>query len=107
MGQSFLDYRNLLRPEGVTLLDARKSSLAQNEQTLEWSLLLQGQQGLKKDWGVESTANWLQVHLSLFETQIYWSISFSVLLTNRNSFNKICQSFSFSRIFDQQNLSVK
>ena len=47
VGQSFLDYPNLPCPQGVTLLDARKSSLVQNEQTLEWSLLLEEQQGLK------------------------------------------------------------
>ena len=37
MGQSFLDYLNLLRAQGVTLEDAGKSGLVQNEQNLEWS----------------------------------------------------------------------
>ena len=62
MGQSFLDYLNLLHAQGVTL-----------QESLEWSLLLEGQQGLKKDWGVESTANWVQVHLPAFET---WCFAF-------------------------------
>ena len=31
MGQSFLDYLNLLHPQGVTLEDAGKSGLFQNE----------------------------------------------------------------------------
>ena len=61
IGQSFLDYLNILRAQEVTLEDARKSALVQNEQSLEWPLQLEGQQGLKEDWGVESTANWLQV----------------------------------------------
>ena len=39
-----------------------KSGFVQIEQSLEWSLLLEGQQGLKKDWGVESSTNWVQVH---------------------------------------------
>ena len=55
MGQSFLDYLNLLHAQGVTLEDVGKSGLVQNEQSLKWSLL---QQGLKKDSGVESTVNW-------------------------------------------------
>ena len=67
MGQSFLDYLNLLHAQGVTLEDAGKSGLVQNEQSLEWSLLLEGQQSLKKDWGVEITANWVQVHTLAFE----------------------------------------
>ena len=69
IGQSFLDYLNILRALEVTLEDARKCALVQNEQSLEWPLLLEGQQGLKKDWGVESTANWLQVHMPAFETR--------------------------------------
>ena len=56
MGESFIDYLNLLHAQ-VTLEDAGKSGLVQNEQSLEWSLLLMGQQGLKKDWEVESTVN--------------------------------------------------
>ena len=32
MGQSFLDYLNLLHAQGVTLADAGKSGLVQNEQ---------------------------------------------------------------------------
>ena len=39
--------------------------------SLEWSLLLEEQQGLKKDWGVESTENWEQVHLLAFETRYF------------------------------------
>ena len=39
--------------------------------SLEWSLLLEEQQGLKKDWGVESTANWKQVHFPAFETRYF------------------------------------
>ena len=35
MGQSFLDYLNLLRAQGVALEDAEKSVLFQNEQSLE------------------------------------------------------------------------
>ena len=54
MGQSFIDYLNLLHAQGVTLEDAEKSGLVQNEQSLEWSLLLEARQGLKKDWEVES-----------------------------------------------------
>ena len=49
MGQSFIDYLNLLHAQGVTLEDAEKSGLVQNEQSLEWSLLLEARQGLKKD----------------------------------------------------------
>ena len=77
MGQSYLDYLNLLHAQGVTLKDAGKSGLVQNEQSLEWSLLLEGQQSLKKDWGVESTANWVQVHLPAFETWYFPFVSFS------------------------------
>ena len=43
MGQSFLECLNLLHAQGV-------SGLVQHEQSLEWSLLLKGRQGLKKDW---------------------------------------------------------
>ena len=35
MGQSFLDYLNLLQVQGVTLEYAGKSNLVQNEQSLE------------------------------------------------------------------------
>ena len=75
-GQSFLDDLNLLHAQGVTLKDAGKSGLVQNELSLECSLLLEGQQGLKKDWGVESTANWVQVHLPSFETSYFPFMSF-------------------------------
>ena len=43
MSQSFLDYLNLQHPQGVTHEDAGKFGLVQNEQSLEWSLLLKGQ----------------------------------------------------------------
>ena len=76
IGQSFLDYLNILRAQEVTLKDARESGLVQNEQSLEWPLLLEGQQGLKEDWGVESTANWLQVHMPAFETRYFPFMSF-------------------------------
>ena len=76
MDQSLFDYLNLLHAQGVTLKDAGKSGLVQNEQSLEWSLLLEGQQGLKKDWGVESTANLVQVHLPAFETWYFPFVSF-------------------------------
>ena len=66
MGQSFLDYLNLLHAQRVTLKDAWKSGLVQNEQSLECSLLLEGQQGLKKGWGVESTANCLHLGYGTF-----------------------------------------
>ena len=49
MGQSFPDYLNLLHAKEVTVNDARESGLIQNEQSLEWSLFLEEQQGLKKD----------------------------------------------------------
>ena len=45
LGQSFLDYQNPLHAQGVTLTDAGKSGLVQNEQSLEWSLLLELQVG--------------------------------------------------------------
>ena len=61
MVQIFLDYPILLHAQGVTLEDPGESGLVQNEKSLEWSLLLEEQQGLKEDWGVESTANWVQV----------------------------------------------
>ena len=76
MGQGFLDYLNLLHAQGVTLEDAEKSGLAQNKQSLEWSLLMEGQHGLKKDWGVESTANWAQVHFPASETWYFPFVSF-------------------------------
>ena len=76
IGQSFLDYLNLLQAQGVTLKDAGKSDLVQNEQSLEWSLLLEGEQSLKKDWGVESAANWVQVHLLAFKTWYFPFVSF-------------------------------
>ena len=49
MGQSFPDYLNLLHAKEVTVNDARESGLIENEQSLEWSLFLEEQQGLKKD----------------------------------------------------------
>ena len=76
IGQSFLGYLNLLHAQGVTLDDVGKSGLVQNEQSLEWSLLLEGQLGLKKDWGVESTADWVQVHLPPLETSYFPFVSF-------------------------------
>ena len=76
MGQSFLDDLDLLHAHGVTLEDLGKPGLVQNEQSLEWSLLLEGQQGLKKDWGVESTTNLVQVHLPSFETWYFPFVSF-------------------------------
>ena len=78
MGQGFLDYLNLLDAQGVTLKDAGKSGLVQNEQSFEWSLLLKGQQGLKilKLKGVESTSKWVQVHLLAFKTWYFPFVSF-------------------------------
>ena len=72
-------YLNLLHVQGVALEDAGESGLVQNEQSLEWSLLLEGQQGLKKDWEVESTANWVRVHFPAFETRYF---PFMSLLTS-------------------------
>ena len=57
IGQSFLDYLHLLHAQRVTIEVGGKSGLVQNEQSLEWSLLLKGKQGLKKVWKVEKTAN--------------------------------------------------
>ena len=77
MDQSFLDYLNLLRAQGVTLDDAGKSGIVQSEQSLIWNgLLLEGQQGLKNNWGVESTANWVQVHFPTFERRYFLFVSF-------------------------------
>ena len=76
MGQSFLNYLNFLHPQGVTFEYAGKSGVGQNEQSLEWSLLLEGQEGLKKDWGVKSTENLVQVHLPAFETRYFPFVSF-------------------------------
>ena len=49
MGQSFPDYLNLVYAKELTVNDARESGLIQNKQSLEWSLFLEEQQGLKKD----------------------------------------------------------
>ena len=76
MGQSFLNYLNFLHPQGVTFAYAGKSDVGQNEQSLEWSLLVEGQEGLKKDWGVKSTENLVQVHLPAFETRYFPFVSF-------------------------------
>ena len=34
-------------------------------------MLLKGQQGLKKDWGFESAANWVHANLPAFETRYF------------------------------------
>ena len=52
-----------------------KSGLVQIEQSLEWSLLLEGQQGLKKDWGVKSTAQGIGT-FPAFETWYFPFVSF-------------------------------
>ena len=43
MGKSLVNYLNLLHTQSETLENSRKSGLIQNEQSLEWSLLLNGQ----------------------------------------------------------------
>ena len=54
MSQNFLNYLNLLHAQRLTLENAGKSGLIQNS---EWPLILKGEQGLEKDWEVETTAN--------------------------------------------------
>ena len=44
--------------------------------SLEWPLLPKGQEALKKDWGVESTANWTHLHMAAFETRYFLTASF-------------------------------